>query len=203
MVKHRHVAAAGLIAGVVLASSGCAQLHQLHQVQSAISSAQSAMNSQYALEKANISQWTADKLTQAFSAIDAKIGAHPADYVKISIIKYSVSVQAIDPNKRENVDEYSYDGGDVKVKPVRVTEIEPGAVEQSKFKSDTVNPAVLAQVISSTVKDSGVENGTLDAVTYDRFYADQPEPKITASVEGPRASKVVQYDVTGHLLQIT
>ena len=192
MFKYQRVAAVGLIAGVVLASPGCGQLRR---VQSAMSSGQSATSS-------DITQWTVDKLTKAFAAIDAKIGAHPADYVMIVIREHGVYVRAIDPKKRENVDEYTYEGGDVEVKPVDVSISEPGEVEQSKFGSDTVNPAVLVQVINSAVKDSGVENGTFNTVRYERLQADDPEPTISAWVGSPRTSKTVEYDVQGHLLKV-
>ena len=202
MLKHQRVAAVGLIAGVVLASPGCGLVRR---VQSAMSSAQSATSSQSAAATANITQWTADKLTQAFAAIDAKIGAHPADYVGINIDKSDVRVEAINPSKRENVDEYTYGGGDVTVAPVDVSHGalgQPGGIEQSKFPSDSVNPAVLVQVINSAVKDSGVENGYLEAVSYFRVEANQNEPTISAIVRSPRATKTVNYDVQGHLLPV-
>ena len=202
MFKYQRIAAVGLIAGVVLASPGCGLVRR---IQSAMSSAQSATSSQSAAANANTSQWTADKLTQAFAAIDAKVGAHPADYVSILITDDTVTVQAIDPNKRENVDEYTCRGADVQVAPVDVSHGElgqPGAIEQSKFRSDSVNPAVLVQVINSAVKDSGVENGALDGVSYFRVEANQNQPTISAIVRSPRATKTVDYDAQGHLLHV-
>lgn len=152
---------------------------------------------------ANISQWTADKLTQAFAAVDSKIGVHPADYIQVNILDTSVLVEAIDPLKRQNVDQYTYaSGGGIDVTPVDVSSSDPGAVEESKFKSDTVDTAVLAQVINSAVKDSGVENGRIISVLYHKFFADQPAPTVSATVQGPRATKIVEYDTTGQLLRI-
>jgi hypothetical protein len=206
MLKCRRVTV-GLMAGVLLASSGCSELHRIQSVlssaSSAASSASSAASSATPANVSNISQWTADKLTQAFAAIDTKIGAHPADYIRVTLTDISVLVQAIDPHKRENVDQYTYKGGGVEVAPVDVSSSEPGAVEMSKFTSDTVDPAVLAQVINSAIKDSGVENGHIVALVYEKFFADQPEPKIQVTVESPRATKSVEYDVTGHFLQVT
>jgi hypothetical protein len=214
MVRYRLVTAVGLVAGVLLASSGCSLLHKAQSGPRSTSSAALATSSAASAKSSaaspatpatvsNISQWTADKLTQAFAAVDAKIGVHPADYIKVNILDTSVLVEAIDPHKRENVDQYTYAGGaGVEVTPVDVSSSDPGAVEESKFKSDTADPAVLVQVINSAVKDSGVEDGHLVSVLYNKFFADQPEPKISATVQGPRATKIVEYDATGHLLRI-
>lgn len=211
MLKHRRITAVGLIVGVLLATAGCSALHQAQSaMKSASSVASSAASATPSVASATpaagsgtISQWTADKLTQAFAAVDAKIGVHPADYIKVNILPISILVEAIDPKKRENVDEYTFAGGkDIAVAPVDVSSSDPGAVEESKFKSDSVDTAVLAQVINTALKDSGVENGHLINVLYYKFFANQPEPKISATIQGPRATKIVEYDTTGHLLSV-
>ena len=108
-------------------------------------------------------RWTTENLTQAFSAINDKIGANPADYLEVTIAAATVMVKAVDPKKPENVDQYEYNGAGVQVSPVDVSSNEPGVVEESKFKSDTVKPSVLSAVLNSAVKDSGVEGGTISA----------------------------------------
>jgi hypothetical protein len=211
MAKYRRVTAVGLIAGVLLASSGCSQLQKVTSGSSSASSAATATSAGGTATSAaatpasptHISEWTADKMAQAFAAIDAKIGTHPADYIRVTITDISVMVQAIDPHKRENVDQYTYKDGNVEVAPVDVSSSEPGAVEMSKFASNTVDPAVLAQVINSAVKDSGVENGHVISVVDEKFFADQPQPKIQVTVESPRATKSLEYDTTGKLLTVT
>src|ERR1700752_4359878 len=107
MLISRRITAVALAAVVLLASVGCSQLREL---QSSIRSS-----------TGNISQWTAEKMTQAFTAINGKIGADPADYEVVLINEYFLSVDAINPNKRENVDKYTYQGGSVEVKPVDVS----------------------------------------------------------------------------------
>jgi beta-mannanase len=194
MSVFRRLIAAGLAAGVVLTLSACSKVQQIH----------SAMSSAQSMASANMSQWTADKMTQAFAAINARIGADPADYLEVNINKYSLDVKAIDPHKRENVDQYSYQGGGgVQVKPVDVSHSDPGAVEANAFKGDIVKPAVVAQAMASAPNDSAVENGTMDLVFVKRVSFSNNEPQIMIYVKGPRASKTVHYDLTGKLLNVS
>ncbi len=190
----RRLIAVGLAAGVILTSAGCSRLNEL---QSSLSHS-----------TPNISQWTADKMTQAFAAINAKIGADPADYVEALINELFVRVRAIDPHQRENVDQYTYQGGSVEVAPVDVSRSDPGAVEASAFKGDAVKPAVLAQAMASAPKDSAVENATIQWVMVDRTsYAMPGEPRSQAQIHidarGPRADKIVHYDLTGQFLNVS
>jgi len=189
----RRLTAVGLAVGVLLTLSGCSKLEKL----------QSAMSSAQSMASANISQWTADKMTQAFAAINAKIGADPADYVEVLINEYSLAVKAIDPHKRENVDKYAYQGGGVEVTPVDASRNSPGAVEASAFKGDTVKPAVLAQTMASAPNDSGVENPKIEFVLVKRFKFNDNQPEIQIDVKGPRASKIIHYDLTGKLLDVS
>jgi hypothetical protein len=191
----RRLTAVGLIAGVLFSAPGCSKLQK---IQSAISSAQSAAT-------ANISQWTVDKMTQAFAAINAKIGADPADYVEVLVNELFLSVKVIDPHKRENVDKYTYQGDSVQVAPVDVSSNAPGAVEASAFKGDTVKPAVLGQTMAAAPNDSAVENGSIEFVLVRKFAfaTNQGQPEIQIDIKGPRASKIVHYDLTGKLLNVS
>ncbi len=189
----RRLTVVGLIAGVLLSAPSCSKLEK---IRSAMSSAQSAAT-------ANISQWTVDKMTTALAAINGKIGADPADYVEVLINELSLSVKAIDPHKRENVDNYSYQGDSVQVAPVDVSRNQPGAVEASVFKGDTVKPAVLGQTMAAAPNDSAVENGAIEFVLIKKFMANQGQPEIQIDVKGPRASKMVHYDLTGKLLNVS
>jgi hypothetical protein len=197
MLISRRVPAVALAAAVLLTSAGCSKLRELQQ---------SATG--------DISQWTAEKVTQAFTAINAKIGADPADYELVIINEYSVSVEAIDPHKRENVDKYKYRGGSVEVAPVDVSDTVscmpspcptngPGAIEMGAFKGDTVKPEVLAQAMNSAPNDSGVENATINEVMVHKMWANDNAPQISVYVKGPRASKVVFYDLTGRLQKVS
>jgi hypothetical protein len=147
-------------------------------------------------------RWTADAIAQAFTAINQKVGANPADYIEVHLSGYTVTAKAINPQKRQNVDEYAYDGTAVKVTPVDVSSNKPGVVEESAFKSDTVKPEVLAKVMASAVKDSGYEDVTLLGVGVEKIFANDPEPVIQATVEGPRATKTVRYDINGQFQQV-
>jgi hypothetical protein len=190
----RRLAIVGLAAAVVLTSAGCSKLNEL---QSNLSQA-----------NRSISQWTADTMTQAFTAINGKIGANPADYLSVLVNELFVRVRAIEPNKRENVDQYDYQNSNVQVAPVDVSRSDPGAVEASLFKSDVVKPAVLAQAMAAAPKDSGVDGATIQWVMVDRTSFVMPgqpsaQPQIHIEAKGPRGDKIVHYDITGQLLNVT
>lgn len=150
----------------------------------------------------DIASWNTETLGKAFAAINEKIGANPADYVRVTVTGYSVAVSAINPQKRENVDEYRYDGANVVTSPVDVSGNEPGVVEESSFKSDIVDPAVLATILGSAVKDSGVEDGKVATLTFEKFFANEPAPKIQVYVDGSRAHQVLRYTTTGEFTGI-
>lgn len=176
MLISRRTNAVALAVVVLLVSGGCSKLREIESAATG-----------------NISQWTADKLTQAFSAINAKIGANPADYKYVLIDDHSVNVEAIDPHKPENVDKYTYLGGIVEVKPVDPSH----EVDSGSYKGDVVNPAGVAQAIGSAPKDSGVENPSIEWVKVTKLRANDNAPQIWVEVHGPRGSKMPIYDLKG------
>ncbi len=195
MLISRRVTAVALAAVVLLTSVSCSKLREF----------QSATRNMGKVP--SISQWTADTMTQAFTAINARIGAEPADYVEVLINELFVRVEAIDPNKRENVNKFDYQNGSVDVGPVDVSSNGPGAVEMSAFKSDTVKADFLAQVMNSAPKDSGVtENPVIDFVMVKKPRAkpgaNGATPQITIEVKGPRARKMLHYDLAGTLVDV-
>ena len=176
MLIHRRITAVALAVVVLLISAGCSRLREIQQAATG-----------------NISQWTADKLTQAFAAINTKIGADPADYKYVLIDEHSVNVEAIDPHKPENVDKYTYMAGTVRVKPVDPS----NEVDSGSYKGDVVKPDGVAQAMSSAPKDSGVENPTIEWVKVTKLRANDSAPQIWVEVHGPRGSKMPIYDLTG------
>lgn len=188
MLVHRRITAGAVAAAVLLTSAGCSKIRDL----------------QAAAGMGNISQWTAEKMTQAFAAINAKIGANPADYQGVLINEIFLRVDAINPNKRENVDRYTYQGGSVKVTPVDVSQNTTGTIEMNAFKGDTVKPAVLAQAMNSAPKDSGVaESPKIEWVQVRKTTASDDVPQIWVEIRGPRAAKIVHYDLAGTLVIVS
>ena len=161
MSKQVRIAAIAIAFAMMLAPTGCSAINKAGR------SSRSSSTTSLTTAKAETSlpgRWTADGLAQAFLAINAKIGANPADYLKILLLGQSVKVEAVNPQKRQNVDQYEFDGTSVGVAPVDVSSSEPGAIEDNVFKSDTVKPEVLLAVMGSAVKDSGLEDVKLDDV---------------------------------------
>jgi hypothetical protein len=149
-------------------------------------------------------RWTADFIAQAFTAINQKVGANPADYLQVNLNGYDLEVQAINPQKRQNVDQFAYDGTNVKTTPVDVSHNQPGAVEAAAFKSDTVKPDVLAKAMASAVNDSGIEDAKVEGLFIKKWEANEPEPHLSVFVKSPRASKSVYYDLnTGQFQKVS
>jgi hypothetical protein len=191
MLMYRRVTAVALAAVLLLTSVGCSKLKEL----------QSAAKS--AGQRPSISQWNAETMGQGFNAINARIGANPADYVEVLVNELFVRVEAIDPHKRENVDKYDYQNGTVDVGPVDVSRNGAGTVEMSAFKSDLVKPDLLAQVMGAAPKDSGVaESPSIEWLMVKKAMANDPAPRITVEVKGPRARKMLHYDMAGALLDV-
>jgi hypothetical protein len=191
MLVPRRIAAGALAAAVLLTSftlAGCSKIRDLES----------------AAGMGDISQWTAEKMTQAFAAINAKIGANSADYEAVLMNEVFLRVDAIDPKKRENVDRYSYQGGSVQVTPVDVSQNGMGAIEANAFKGDTVKPAVLAQAMNSAPKDSGVaENPKIEWVQVRKTTANDDAPQIWVEIRGPRAARIVHYNLAGSLVIVS
>jgi hypothetical protein len=201
------IAAVAFAFAMILAPVGCSKTAP-NAGQSTKPAASSSTASAAATTSSNSSnsslqgRWTADAITQAFTTINQKIGANPADYVDVTIDNYRVAIKAINPQKRQNVDEYDYDGTAVKVTPVDISNNQPGAIEESAFKSDTVKPEVLTNVMASALKDSGLDDVTMNTVIVEKIFANDPAPVIQVAVSGPRAHKVVRYDVNGQFKQV-
>ncbi|MUM19834.1 hypothetical protein FZI91_04750 [Mycobacterium sp. CBMA271] len=186
------VVALGAALSLVLV--GCSDVRR--KATEALDSAASQVAGQSGTQN-DISKWNAETIGKAFTAVNEKVGANPADYVSVLVSGYSIAVKAIDPKKRENVDEYRYNGAQVQTAPVDVSSNEPGVIEQSAFVSDTVDPAVLAAVLGSAVKDSGVEEGKIVSLSYSKTWANDAEPVIRVFVESARAKKNLRYTQAG------
>jgi hypothetical protein len=192
-------------AALVGCSGGSAQDSAASVAASASSAAAAAQDTISDIGKPNKpldEKWNADALTKAFGAIDDKVGATPADYLQISITDYAVTAQAINPNKRQNVDAYAFDGKTVKTEPVDVSNNEPGAVEQAAFKSDAIKPDVVVAAIKKASTEAGVEDGAVESVMVTKFFADEPAPYIQVPVKGPRETKTYRFDLQGNVTSV-
>jgi hypothetical protein len=86
----------------------------------------------------------------------------------------------------------------VEVAPVDVSRNAPGAIEMAAFKSDTVKPDLLAQVMKSAPQDSGIaEKPVVDYLMIKKLRANDSTTLIWVYVKGPRDKKTVYYDLTG------
>jgi hypothetical protein len=178
----------GVFIALAMGLFGFMFLHQFRQSPTAPSVTPSTTTSDASMT----GRWTSDALTQAFAAINDKIGANPADYSDVNINASNVAIKAINP--QNHVDQYTYDGSAVTVTPIISNA--PEDIVASAFKSDIVQPSILAAVMNSAVKDSGVQDVTSVSVFVTKHSADDPAPSLDVSVSGRGPSKDVFYDLT-------
>lgn len=116
-------------------------------------------------------------------------------------------IQAQDPNKPENVDQYRYRNGEMeKVLPVKLSG--PGKLENSLFDYDDVNLDKIPELVAEAkkrakdlegMKASGlrIERGLMIV----RKPSDANEPMINISVSGTRKGAYLKADLKGNNLE--
>ncbi|MFJ9365829.1 hypothetical protein ACIRRA_15630 [Nocardia sp. NPDC101769] len=155
--------------------------------------------------------WSAADLTKALDAIDAKIGAPPADCMNVTAQlaavnhdqERSVVVGMLTPGKDKSMTTYTYDPQSQAVSVAEAfVALTPEQAAQRIFKCDTVSPQVLVRVQGAVLGDAGTPGGSLMGVGAVKNLKDTT-PVIEAVVmvdKGKGLSKTVRYDLTGKLV---
>ena len=124
--------------------------------------------SRLAALKANL--FEGDNAEKAVAEIKSKIGK-PFRVTEIVIEKDELKISAQDPNKPQNVDEYRYAGGFVTgPNPVKLNAIFDN-VEKSSFPIDEINFAAVPQMIADALKETAIEGGEVEKLTFQRGFA--------------------------------
>ena len=135
MSKPVRIAALAIAFAMTLTPMGCSAINKAGRSSRSSSTSLTTAKADTSLP----GRWTADALAQAFMAINAKIGANPADYVRIILTGNRLTVRAINPQNRQNVDDYDFDGTSVQVKPVDVSSINQAKSSKTPLRATSSN----------------------------------------------------------------
>ena len=106
----------------------------------------------------------------AAAAIKDKIGK-PFKVIEIFIDDNEFRVQAQDPNKPKNIDEYKYVGGFVTgPNPVQLNGMNED-VEKSSFPFDEIDFAAIPKFTKEAIDKAGIEGGKIYRLTFQRGFA--------------------------------
>lgn len=106
----------------------------------------------------------------AAAAIKDKIGK-PFKVIEIFIDDDEFRVQAQDPNKPKNIDEYKYVGGFVTgPNPVQLNGMNED-VEKSSFPFDEIDFAAIPKFTKEAIDKAGIEGGKIYRLTFQRGFA--------------------------------
>ncbi|MEU6583359.1 hypothetical protein [Nocardia sp. NPDC046763] len=146
--------------------------------------------------------WTAESLRKAFDAINAELGPATADYleVKISALRRTMFIAAVDPNAPTTVEEYVYNGDDGSVEPG--TETKNDFHLDGGFTGDSVSAQVLAKAMNSARADTGWADARLTNVMFMRVHPTDPQPGIAVVVNQNNRDKTAYYDMNAALLKV-
>jgi hypothetical protein len=124
--------------------------------------------SRLAAFKANL--FEGDNAEKAVAEIKSKIGK-PCKVTEIVIEKDTLTIQAQDPNKPQNLDEYKYVAGFVSgPTPVKLNALNDD-LEKSSFPMDEINFAAVPQMIADALKQTAIEGGVVSKLTFQRGFA--------------------------------
>jgi hypothetical protein len=149
-----------------------------------------------------------DSAQTAAKAIKEKIGK-PFRVVEIFIDENEFRVQAQDPNKPKNVDEYKYVAGFVSgPTPVQLSGMinDP---EKSSFPYDDIDFSAVPKFCKAALDRAGIEGGKIYRLTFQRGFAMTDEgvgslgaPRWHIEINGARENVTAAADPKGNLLGV-
>ncbi|MFF7637522.1 hypothetical protein ACFZB9_30920 [Kitasatospora sp. NPDC008050] len=141
---------------------------------------------------------TAPAMTQALQAIAAKVGGSPMKVLEIDLTDDSMAIQAVDPAKPTEVNEFTYRDGSVQdPQPVDISGSDPGALEQNLFDDSSIKPAVVAKLIVDAVPASKIDGAKVVSTIIKRNLPFSADIQIVVNVSGTRATKQVRATADG------
>lgn len=111
-----------------------------------------------------------DNAEKAVAEIKNKIGK-PFKVTEIIIEKDTLTVRAQDPDKPQNLDEYKYVAGFVSGPTAVKLNALNDNLEKSSFPIDEINFAAVPQMIADALKQTAVEGGEVEKLTFQRGFA--------------------------------
>jgi hypothetical protein len=143
---------------------------------------------------------TSDLTVDAFAALGERTGATDPEllHLTISLPSRVVSFEARDPQRRDQVDGYTFRGGDLSDgDPVQVTGSEP--LEARTFRASEL-PALtdLESLADEALAALGFADSYVSSVG---VWGTTNPPEITLSVESPRSRGSVRFTGDGTLIE--
>ncbi|MGW5050409.1 hypothetical protein [Actinokineospora sp. NPDC004072] len=153
---------------------------------------------------APVSPFTADGFKTALAALAEQVGEDPiTGALEIVLSESHLAVQAIDPAKPEEVNQFTFSNGATgQPAPVDVSGSDPGALEANRFSTADLDPAAVAKVIAEAPAASKVADAAVTTVIIKRLLPATDDIRIIVNVQGPRGTKQIRADVTGKVVEI-
>jgi hypothetical protein len=145
---------------------------------------------------------TAEGMDHALGAISQKVGANPMQVVEVIISPSALSVQAVDPNAPNELNQWSYTAGTVgPSRPVDYDD-DTEALQQNLFAIGDVPTSAIAAAIDAAVPASDIKDGAVQSVSVKRNLPFDDNVIIFVNVTSDRSSKQVRADSTGQVTQV-
>lgn len=137
------------------------------------------------------------------AAIVTEVAAESGGDHAIRIVVYESRVIAEfrNPEKPENVDEYTWNDGTFETpEPVRVSSGDD--LDAAEFSPDDVRWDAIAELTSTAVEQTGIEGGEVTHLIVHRPLPFSTEIEIRVFVNGPRGSGFIDADAEGNVTEV-
>jgi hypothetical protein len=141
-------------------------------------------------------------LVDAAAKFKEKVGG-PLKLLEMLVYPTYAKIQAQDPKKAENVDEYEFRNGKVSDPvPVKIQKMGSGAsLEPNLFPLDEVNLAGFAELITKAVAAAKIDDGKATHVMIKRGLPFNKDITLRVFIKGTRKDGWVEADAKGNIVK--
>ncbi|MBI4703567.1 MAG: hypothetical protein HY744_20845 [Deltaproteobacteria bacterium] len=139
----------------------------------------------------------------AINAIKAKVGGSPVKALETIVYPDWAKMQAQDPKKPENIDEYRWRKGTLEAPiPVKLSgNPDLKTIETNLYSVDDVDFAKLPSLVDDANKRLAYEEAKVTHIIVKRGLPFSPDVRIRVYVNSPRKSGSVEYDAKGAMVK--
>jgi hypothetical protein len=185
-----------------LALSSCSKVTELREAASDVAEKVVTSGTEKINDAVSGNLLTAEGMDHALGAISQKVGANPMQVVEVIISPSALSVQAVDPNAPNELNQWSYTAGTVgPSRPVDYDD-DTEALQQNLFAIGDVPTSAIAAAIDAAVPASDIKDGAVQSVSVKRNLPFDDNVIIFVNVTSDRSSKQVRADSTGQVTQV-
>jgi len=139
----------------------------------------------------------------AIDGLKAKVGGSPVKALHLWVYPGYIKMQAQDPNKKENVDEYRFNGSVEDPTPVRLLgKPDQAKLEKNLFSLDDVDFSKLPGLIADAKTRLPYDGAVVSHVIIQRVLPLHQDVRFRVYVRGPRRSGSVEYNLTGEVTKV-